>query len=186
MKYQRGDVFLTRSFTLIGRLVRFFERSKDESKSIVNHTGIIVEDGEDPHIIEALITVKHRPLSEGYGGKPIDVWVFRNVFLKDEEKEIVSHRALEFSGEKYGVPKIGAHFGDWVLTRLRFWSKNDVYLFRKLAGMSPYPICSWIVGWSYLEIGYLFGIHPEFLTPDDIWDWVSRSPQWECVFKGRL
>ena len=40
-----GDIFLTRGPGLLSRLIRFFSRSIGESRTKVNHAGLVVKEG---------------------------------------------------------------------------------------------------------------------------------------------
>lgn len=193
---QCGDIFLTRSYSLLGRAIRYFERSKGESPSKVNHTGLVVGSNfGNPIIVEALSRVRLISLLDGYGNTGVDVWVYRH----RDMSEAKAHKMREFAfgqvGRSYGFLKLFGHLGDWALTRLRFWSKHDVYFVRRLCRLEKYPICSWLVGYA-LETVNIFvndsennAISPRILTPDDIWDdanWQGQDRYWTLVWSGKV
>jgi hypothetical protein len=76
--------------------------------------------------------------------------------------------AESYVGRKYGVLKLFAHFADWLLL--------GAYVFRRLAQMDKYPICSWMVAYSFEKGGVSFGVPPNAATPDDIWDYIQKHP----------
>ncbi|MCK5213048.1 MAG: hypothetical protein KAQ74_03915, partial [Dehalococcoidia bacterium] len=64
-----GDVFLTRSTGLLGKLIRVCTRSFGEKRSKVNHVGIVVEAGgiQEAVVVEALSKVRMHKLWKQYG-----------------------------------------------------------------------------------------------------------------------
>lgn len=201
---RQGDIFLTRSTSLLGKLIRFFQRGKGEERSVVNHTGLVVGGNfGDPMIVEALSKVRLTSLSQGYANTGIEVWIFRHRDIDEPAAYKMQDYAFDQLYQTYGFTKLLTHFGDWLLTRLRFWSKRDVYLVRRLSGLTDYPICSWLVGYALEKAGvYVLDreaqpISPRILTPDDIWDaatftvwdgyrWIKPDYHWELVWSGKV
>ncbi len=170
--FEPCDVFLTCSRSLLGRAIRFATRGIGESRSMVNHVGIIVETGSPDEAVglEALSTVKRHRLWNQYGpGSSSDVAVYRPLNLTVEEKTIIIAAAEEYVGRTYGYLKIAAHLLDWLFF--------GVYFFRRLARMDDYPICSWLVAHSFEAAGKNFGLPPGKASPDDIWDFVITNPE---------
>ncbi len=167
---QPGDIFLTRGASLISRLIRFFTRSRGESRTLVNHVGIVVEGGDVSRavVVEALRVVTRRGLADGYAGTGTSVAVFRPINLTSQETDVIVQAAERYVGRKYGYVKIVAHALDWML--------NGVYLFRRLIGSDEYPICSWVVAHAYAKAGKTFGVEPGAASPDDICDFVTENP----------
>jgi len=165
-----GDIFLTRGTSLISRLIRFFTRSWGESRTSVNHVGIVVEGGSIDRavVVEALRTVTRRRLADGYAGTGTSVAVFRPINLTPQETNVIVQAAELYVGRKYGYAMIVAHALDWML--------NGVYLFRRLIGSDEYPICSWVVAHAYAKAGKTFGVEPGAASPDDICDFVTENP----------
>jgi len=164
------DVFLTKGDSFVSRAIRFFSRSFGEKRTEVNHVGIIVEPGSlhSATAVEALSKVKRHPLGR-YGKKPkTDVAVFRPINLTDEEKAEIVAKAKSYVGRKYGWPKIVTHLLDWGL--------NGAYVFRRLTDDDDYPICSWVVAYAYLAADKDFGVEAGAANPDDIWDFVTTTP----------
>ncbi|MGD9268032.1 MAG: hypothetical protein PVH70_11390, partial [Desulfobacterales bacterium] len=55
-----GDVFLTYGAGFFSKLIRFFTRTIGESRTKVNHTGIVVTEGdlESCQVVETLLRVR--------------------------------------------------------------------------------------------------------------------------------
>lgn len=164
-----GDIFLTRGTSLISRLIRFFSRSIGESRTAVNHVGLVVSEGslKSCVVVEALSRVKRHKLWARYGPPDDDkVAVFRPVNLTAEEiKKIVAYAEMQV-GRKYGYLKIAAHLLDWLCF--------GIYFFRRLTNDEKYPICSWLVACAFAKAGKYFDVEPGAAEPDDIWDFVTR------------
>jgi len=172
VELKAGDVFLTRGNSILSRLIRFFSRGIGESRTAVNHAGLIAEPG-DLHTavaIEAIRFVTRRTLWSGYGPPRTDcVAIFRaNNLTEDDIRKIVA-RAQSMVGRKYGMIAIVAHLLDWCLL--------GAYFFRRLVPGMRYPICSWLVADAFAQAGKNFGVSPGEAEPDDIWDFVkSHEP----------
>lgn len=161
------DVVLFRSSGLIAKLIRWVTRDKGEPKTIVSHVGIMVSETE---IVESKTkTVKH-----AFTPPAKNCWVYRKSDLTEEQRGIIVAKALEYVGDSYGWLKILAHAADHLLFR-------DRYVMRRLCRLDRYPICSWLVAYAYAKIGYQFKVPPWAATPDDIWDWVTTSSDWQIV-----
>jgi hypothetical protein len=164
------DVFLTRGSGFVSRAIRVFTRRFGETRTRVNHVGIIVDEGnmETAIAVEALAKVDMHPLGR-YARKPdTAVAVYRPINLTGEETEKITVKALTYVGRKYGFVKIASHFLDWTL--------QGAYVFRKFTQDDNYPICSWLVAQAFSSAGKDFGCDPGAATPDDIWDFVTSNP----------
>jgi pheromone shutdown protein TraB len=142
-----------------------------EKRTRVNHVGLVVRDGEESSVVvvEALSKVKRHRLRDQYGPPRTDaVAVYRAANLTSEEARTVVATAERQVGKKYGYLKIAAHFLDWLLL--------GVYAFRRLVPEGKYPICSWLVAYSFSKVGKHFGVDPGAATPDDIWDFIEGNP----------
>jgi len=177
IRLEPADIFLTRGSGFLSWAVRFFTRTIGESRTRVNHCGVIVEGGppRTAVAIEALARVRRHPLGEQYGGDPKQsVAVYRAKGLAPEDVEAVVAAAGHYEGKRYAWWKILAHLLDWLLL--------GAYLFRRLAWMDRYPICSWLVAYSFEKAGIEFGVAPKAATPDDIWDHIQAHPEaWEEI-----
>ncbi len=168
---QPCDVFLTRGTGLVSRLIRVFTRSFGERRTLVNHVGVVVQQGtlETAIGVEALSRVRRHTLWSRYGPRSSDlVAVYRPLGLSAAEQAAVVAAAEGYVGRTYGYLAIVAHFLDWCL--------QGVYFFRRLVRMDRYPICSWLVAHAFGKANKHFGIAPGMATPDDIWDFVTAHP----------
>lgn len=170
-----ADIFLTRGTSFVSAAIRFLTRSTGESRTKVNHVGIVTGiGGEGATIVEALTKVKRRQLKSYWGKKNTDVAIFRPINLTHDEKTLILDKADSYVGASYGYGKIVAHFLDWCL--------GGAYVFRRIARMDKYPICSWLVAYAYAEAGKDFGVPAGAASPDDIWDFVVANPdKYTCV-----
>lgn len=169
---QPGDVFLTRGSGLLSALIRFFTRSFGESRTKVNHVGVVVEKGtvESCVVIEALLRVKRHRLWARYGPPSRDlVAVYRPLELGTDQLRAILAEAEEQVGRSYGFLKLAAHFLDWLLL--------GAYVFRRLTDEGDYPICSWLVAHAFAKAGMDFGVEPGAASPDDVWDHVTTHPE---------
>lgn len=175
MTYRTGDVVLVRGSGFLSRAIRFFTRSVGESRTSVNHVGVIVSDGSDPVIVEALRTVQAARLSVAYPPNPKEwVAVYRPTNIPEADLIRIGDFARAQIGKSYGYLKLVLHALDWALL--------GAYVFRRLGRMENYPICSWLVAHAYASAGYDFGVDDDAASPDDIWDFVtSHGDKYACV-----
>lgn len=169
--FKPGDIFFTRGDGLLARAIRFFTRRIGERRTEVNHVGLIVDENMLPrtHCIEALLTVKrHRLWSHYLPRRTTGVAIYRPRDLSPAEAMVIAAEAEHYVGRHYGWPMLIAHFLDWLL--------QGAYVFRRLVGSDDYPICSWVVAYSYAAAGRGFGTDPGAADPDDIWDYVTDNP----------
>ena len=168
---QPADIFLTRGRGLLSRAIRLFTRVIGESRTRVNHVGVMVTGGDlrSAIAVEALTEVKRHKLWDRYGppGRS-EVAIYRATNLSEDEIRIITGAAESYVGRKYGYLKILAHLADWLL--------QGAYVFRRLARMDRYPICSWLVAHAFAKAGKHFGVSPGAASPDDIWDFIQRHP----------
>ncbi len=168
---RRADIFLARGTSWLGGAIRFVTRTVGESRTQVNHVGLIVEDGPltDVDMVEAVSTVKRHGLWAKYGPPSTDsVAIYRPMNLTDEQIDLIANEALRQVGKSYGYFKAVAHFLDWVLL--------GAYVFRRMARSERYPICSWLVADAFKKAGKHFGVAPGAASPDDIWDFIQAHP----------
>jgi hypothetical protein len=167
---QAGDIFMTRGTGFVSRAIRFFTRHIGESRTKVNHVGIVVQGGRlgDAVVVEALRKVYRRRLVDAYGGEKDEVAIYRPLGLAPAALREIVARASGYVGQSYGYGKIALHALDWAL--------QGAYVFRRLGRMDDYPICSWLVAHAYAAAGRTFGVEAGAATPDDIWDYVTTHP----------
>lgn len=170
---KKGDIVFTRGVSLLSWAIRFFSRGPGESRTKVNHVGIVVEGGplEEANIVEALSRVKRPRLMDRYGPSSSSaVAVFRTMDLEPEQIDAVVRKAESYVNKRYGYGEILAHLLDWLLL--------GVNLFRRLTSDDAYPICSWVVAFAFDEVRpNYFGGSAGTASPDDLWDAVERRPQ---------
>ena len=163
-----ADIFLSRSDTLLGKLIRVFTRAIGERRTEVNHVGVVVEGGdvEKAVVVEALAFVERHPLWSRFGGsRKHQVAVYRPKAISDADVATIVKSAEDDVGQEYGHLMIAAH----LLDRLFL----GVYFFRRMVRAEDYPICSWVVAWAYQKTGRGFGVPAAAADPDDIWDYIQ-------------
>ncbi len=166
-----GDVFLTRGKGWLSKAIRFFSRSIGESRTKVNHVGLVVAQGDLEHcvVVEALSRVRRHTLWIQYGPtQDTEVAVYRPTNLTAEQLVTIVAEANEQVNKTYGYLKIAGHLLDWCL--------GGAYVFRRVFRNGKYPICSWLVAHAYARVGKTFGVDPGAANPDDIWDFVTSRP----------
>lgn len=166
-----ADLFATRGRGWISKFIRFFTRSIGESRTKVNHVGVVTKGGtlRDAVVVEALSRVRRHKLVARYTGRRAsDVAVFRAIDLTDDERQEIVQTAKSYVGRKYGYLKILTHVADWVL--------QGAYVFRHLTRGNRYPICSWLVAHAFKSAGKYFDVEPGAASPDDIWDFIQDHP----------
>ncbi len=166
-----GDVFLTYGAGFFSQLIRFFTRTIGESRTRVNHTGIVVAAGDlkSCQVVETLLRVRKHKLWRRYGPFNHDkVTVYRPINLTPEETDIIVTNALEQVGKRYGIFTVIGHLLDWLLL--------GAYVFRRITHSGDYPICSWLVADAFAEAGKTFDVQPGAAQPDDIWDFIQQNP----------
>jgi hypothetical protein len=189
MLLQPGDIILTRSDGILGRLIRYFETHPGESEALYNHVGVVTEAGDEKTaiMVEALWKTRHGTVWEGYGRKKgqAQIAIYRPNNIPPEKLEIISTFAETFVGDSYGWWKLLAHAADW---RLSHDLGREVYIFRKLLFIDKYPICSFLVAKAFSAAGYDFGVPPNEASPDDIADFINSNPEkYTLIFgPGRL
>ena len=171
-----GDLIFVRSSTILGSIIRWFTRSKNEEKTYANHVAGM---GFSGILIEALITVVSSSFLEWkkYNHR-FEIW--RNKDLSDSTRAVIAHYVDQQIGRKYGFLKLGLHAGDAILAKLL---GNNPYFFRRLAFVNRYPICSWLWAYAYFKGGIKLGGSPNSLSPDDMYDYVKTDIVWELIYK---
>lgn len=168
-----GDIFLVKGDSLLSKMIRVCTRVIGESRTQVNHAGIISTQArlKDTLCVEALSHVMEHGLLPMYKGNG-QVAIYRKALLTMGFRRSIVEEARGYKGKTYGYLKLFTHFLDWMLL--------GSYVFRRLTSSDNYPICSWLVEWSYRKAGV--DLFPEGSSPDDIWDIVTRKEEgWECV-----
>lgn len=173
---QAGDIFLTRGVGLLSKIIRFCTRHIGESRTKVNHVGLVVAGGTvaDSVVVEALASVYRHRLVDEYGDGKTHVAVYRPLNLSADEIHRIVRKAESYVGRRYGYLKLLLHLLDWLL--------QGAYVFRRLGRMDRFPICSWLVAHAYAAAGKSFGVAPGAASPDDIWDFaVTNTEKYQVV-----
>lgn len=204
---QAGDVFFTKSKTILGRLIRWGEKDKGEVEATwANHAGVVVEDGwigETPAfyqrnpgapeavVIEALGHVRKGPLvlngTEVRVFRPVPPWT---------ALELARFRstAEPYVGDKYGWWKLLFQLADKLVGRK---------LFTTLLHNDERPICSYLaakvvqaaedtsrITARITKLGatmngrayFSFGMPPQAVDPDEGMDFCLAHPElWQEV-----
>ena len=170
-----GDIVLVRSQGVFAWLIRQFTRAAGENRTKVNHVGIMVD---KDHVVEALQTTVKQGLGARFAGnRRFQIAIYRWKGLTDQERVAVASKAEGYVGRHYGWLKVLAHGLDRII--------GGLYFFRRLAREDKYPICSWVVAYSYRVIGKDFGVPPNAADPDHIWDYCVENDtqtQFEEIF----
>lgn len=179
-----GDVVLTRGSGWFSRLIRLGTRLPGESRTQVNHVGIVVTAGDTDtaEIVESLDKTRRHPLAHQYKGGSSEIAIYRKrTTIMSAKRWQLGVEANKYVGREYGWWKIAAHTLDYMLMLGR-------PVFRRLTVSGSYPICSWVVARVYEKVlGYSFGVDSKYASPDDIWDDVTTSDEWlEIMPLGRL
>jgi len=158
-----GDIVHVQGRGLLSRMIRWFSRARGEGRTWASHSAMVLRAGDRVEIVEALRKVVLRPIS-AYARTRARLLVCRRPGgLDPEQKQEIVEKAEEYRGRKYGVGKIIAHAMDRVF--------GNRYVFRRLARMDYYPICSWLVAYVYDRVlGHQFGVAPNAAQPDDLLD----------------
>lgn len=187
-----GDVFFTRSESLLGRLIRWAQTDPKEEKTWANHMGVVVADGwlvppSDERgwplaiVVEALWTVKYwswwnAHKDEVLNGQRIKAFGPKEPRTATERLEF-NLVAMSYVGDRYGWWKLGFHLAD------RFFFKGKKKLSRLLR-IDNRPICSYLAAKAEEAHGMDFGMPPQAVDPDEALDycqspagkvqWISR------------
>lgn len=175
-EFQPVDIFFTQSPTFLGKAIRLMTRKIGEPRTQVNHVGLIMSEDHEGTAWGVEATgkgVKLLPVLEYHRGRGNKIAVYRATNI-DDIWPLIYKEADSYIGKSYGFFKIIAHFLDWCLL--------GSYVFRRLARMDKYPICSWLVASAYGAAGLDFGVTINQASPDDIWDFVNNNPdKYECI-----
>lgn len=170
-----GDIVHVQGASLFSRVIRWVTRSSAEVPSWASHTALVLEVSGMVTVIDTVgIRVISRPLLD-YRFKRSKVLVSRVPGgLSAWQKARLAEKAQEYEGRLYGVFKLLSHALDRLI--------DNRYFFRRLARMDDYPICSWMVAYTYQRsLGLLFGCPPNAAQPDDILDYCVAS-RWTRVW----
>ena len=179
-----GDVFFTRSSSMLGRLIRWAETDPGEEPTWANHVGVFVSagylwPGYSPLLarcVESLWHTMHWTWWEGHREEPGNtIRIYGHRALTSDQAIPIVSTAKSFVGNRYGWWKLGTHLIDRVL----FGGKKVT---AKLLRVDGRPICSYTVAKSFAAGGIFFGgLKPESADPDEMLDHCENSPDWFLV-----
>lgn len=155
---REGDIVLVAGTGWFSNLIRRFTREPGEAPTEITHCALAVS---STRVVEAIgrgVVLSVRTHGE--------VWRPRNIDA-DALGRIVMN-GLGFLHSPYGYGKIALHALDGLL--------GGAYLFRRMAFVKQWPICSYVVAAAYASEGYTFGVSARGATPDDIHDFVKANP----------
>ena len=176
---QPGDIYFTRGSNLLGKLIRWAERSKDEEKTWANHVGVVTTPGwmvppetDKPHLFawvsEAFWHIGHHEWWNRHKeNENYSVMVFRPRHMTNEQVEMVVNDALSRTGNRYAWWRIPG----FLVEKLSF-GKMKV---SKLFFMKNRNVCSNHVALAFDEIGIRFEEEPLELDPDDMFDYCAEN-----------
>lgn len=193
---QAGDVFFTRSSSLLGRLIRWAETDPREPNGVwANHVGIVVKSGwiipsmylskvydrlSKAVVVESLWKTQEWDWWENHKHEDgNEIRVYRKVDLNFEQITRIEQAARSFVGRTYGWWKLLAHLGD----RLLFGGEKTLSHFLHIDSR---PICSYTAAKSFAQAGVSFGMDPEVADPDEMMDWCEQSGEWQLVGSSRV
>jgi hypothetical protein len=176
MDLRTGDVFFTRSTSVLGGLIRWGETDRSEARPAwTNHTGVVVEDGNlaTAAVVEALWKTRRGPLQLA-GGTRVRVYRWK-AGLTGIDKFIFVSKASGYVGATYGWWKLAVQLAD----RAIFGGKK---VFSNLMFVDKRPICSYLAAHCFDAINIRFGMDPDAADPDSMMRWCEAHPQtWEFV-----
>jgi hypothetical protein len=181
MNLRKGDIGLSKSNSWLGRRIRRYETTPGESATRFNHAFVVVRDGTllSAEIVEALGqgVVCHK-MRKAYYGQSDKVMIYRDNSITDAQRDMVCLKALSMVGMPYGYPELLAHWGDWVLSRIR---RRDIVFFRKLCRANRTTICSVVVAEAFAAAGERPWGQPTTVNPDMIDDVCRRDPRYTVL-----
>lgn len=189
-----GDVFFTRSSSLLGKLIRWAEKDPNEPNGVwANHVGVVVEHGwivppevdDYPRlrlawVVESLWKTQlwaWWPNHEQEDGN--EIRVYRRRVITPTQVDHVVFRAKSFVGRTYGWWKLFAHLFDRIVFRGKKTVSNAMFADQR-------PICSYTAAKAFAAAGISFGMQPEAADPDEMMDYCEQSSEWNLVGSSRV
>lgn len=182
-----GDIFFTRSSSLLGTLIRWAEHDPNEPNGVwANHVGVVVSPGwivppiTNFHFTTATV-VESLWKTERWSwwlnhkdDKDNEIRVYRRPSLTADQSRAIERKANEFVGRTYGWWKLFAHLAD----RVFFGGSKTISNFLTI---DKRPICSYTVAKSFQAADLYFGMVPEAADPDEMMDYCENSSEWSLV-----
>jgi len=166
-----ADIILTRGYSPYAYGIRFFTRSRKESKSIVNHACIVEREVKENeyNIIDIGCRVYKRSLYDYDDGKT-GVIICRDITLKKKERLEMIMYARRYLGRLYSPLKVIGQLLDGVLGKIT--GKNHTWITDKLS-TDWLIICSYVVAKAYAYKKRFFGLDAGVADPDDMLDFIA-------------
>ena len=139
------------------------------------HVGLCVSGDPFPVVIEALSRVKTNPLYVTIS-QALHAYALHDISLTDEQRHTIVSKALSFSADDYG-------YLDLLAQRLDATFSTTWWTDRMAGLLNHFPICSYVVGAAYGEIGLNFGIDTASVRPSDILTFALAHPEIYTVTK---
>jgi hypothetical protein len=181
-----GDVFLERSYSWLGRAIRWFIGSEKnhtgivfimtpERRDLLTKYGLKIPEAwiGEPCVVEAMIRVRVRLLKDRLS-ESSDISISRNETLTKAAQHSVVNAALEFVGQIYGFLRLLRHGLD-IITNTKG--------VRKMA--ADIMICSYLVAFAYAVVEIFFGVTARECTPEDIAHTIKTDPNWTEYFSEK-
>jgi hypothetical protein len=154
-------------------MIRWGTRGKLEPKTLVNHSGLIVNKAdrlEDVRVVEALLKVKRHLLVDQYRGTKhkVEIWRAKNIDLNTRVR--IARRACEFVGRGYPWHRLVFQLVDEKMFGGRMVA-------RRLAIFKRWRICTPLVVEAFWDEGLRFGLEdPDQANPDNLRDFLESEP----------
>jgi hypothetical protein len=167
-----ADVISVKGDKSYSRGIAWFTQIGKEGPTYATHIAMIIMVNGEPHVIESLWRVKITPYKKWE--KEHDRFaIFRNTNLTNEKRALIQEEALKYKGRFYGFSKILLNGLDLSISKI---IGKEIFLFRKLQFIDRYPICNWLVSYSYYNAtGYTFGCEPKLTNPDSMTDYMRKD-----------
>jgi hypothetical protein len=164
-----GDILAVRGTGWLSDGIARAEYGANEPQRSATHVGLFISGSPEPIVVEALSRVRTNPLSVSLAGAQ-KAFVLHDLTLTDAQRLTIVNKALTFSGKDYGYLDIAAQWLDGTFST-HFWTGA-------MSGMlKHWPICSYVVGAAYHEIGLDFGVDSASVRPSDILTFAETHPK---------
>ena len=162
--FQRADIIVSSSNSLLSKLIRWGERIGEEEKSVVSHIEIYAFNG---FTISQDWECRFQPLTNHFNGRE-KVWLIKSLTLSDESRNAVLAEAVKdtVAKKKYDTTQVLG----FLLYKLTSWRK-----LKQLVQVPKREVCSTAVMKWFQNTG-MFNELPKTPAPDDFWDYINSNP----------
>ena len=187
-----GDIFFTRSRSLLGRLIRWAETDPNEPNGVwANHVGVVVSPGwivpppldrqfAQAIAVEALWRAERWNWWDNHKNEVgLEIRVYRKPNLNFEQLRRIEAEAYKYVGAKYGWWKLFAHLVDRTVFKGKKTVSNLLYIDGR-------PICSYLAAHVFAAGGVSFGMPPAAADPDEMMDHCEHSGEWVLVGGSKI